>query len=362
MRIGELIGNRYKIQSFIGKGGMQEVYKAYDTIFERYVVLKEPIAPSAEKRFFSTAQLSAKIVHPNIALTLDYIPNDKHDYLVEEFIDGTDLEARLHEEFHYLDPHLTAWVFHSLAKGLAASHKLNINHRDLKPKNIMVSSDPGIKEIKITDFGIAKMAAAVIDDAVEGGEDTMVASSTVIGALAYMAPEIIDQKLAEHRGLPSDIWSLGAVVYRLMSGVPPFGEGLAAVHQILSQKLPSKESFVRGNIQFRALEEELWTIVSKCLAFDVHLRPSAEDLANELSMLCYTKQPRYRGRVYNYRAFTGSFGFLSRDNDEDVFLHGQNSYVRSVSNGQYHNFACYPGTPRNRAFPSVCIKTPLAQS
>jgi serine/threonine protein kinase len=188
---GDVIGGRYEIGSYVGAGGMQEVYRTFDKLLSREVALKVPKNKSAEKRFKRSAVVSARINHANVAKTLDYLEEGKRSYLIEEYIDGCDLGQILRDVIHVLDPLLVARLFHHLARGLAASHHAGVVHRDLKPSNIMVVGGNALTDVKITDFGIAKLAAEEIDEAVEGGDSSITASQTAIGALPYMAPEII---------------------------------------------------------------------------------------------------------------------------------------------------------------------------
>ena len=226
----DLVERRYKIKEFIGEGGMQFVYRATDLVLSRDVALKTPKDDSAEKRFHRSAIVSARVNHPNVAKTLDYfeIENGK-PYLIEELILGSDLDKAILSKSVCLDPFLVSKIFHYLSKGISASHHVGVIHRDLKPTNIMVSGEFQLESIKITDFGIAKMAAEEINDAAEGGEDTITTSKTVVGALPYMAPENI--KDPRNVTLKADIWSLGAMMYELLSGEKPFGSGLSAIRQ-----------------------------------------------------------------------------------------------------------------------------------
>jgi eukaryotic-like serine/threonine-protein kinase len=143
-------------------------------------------------------------------------------------------------------------VFHHLAKGLAASHHATVVHRDLKPSNIMVVDGELFNEVKITDFGIAKMAEEELI-AVEGGESSLTASNTAIGALPYMAPEMI--KSIRKAGAPADVWSLGAMVFELLSGQKPFGVGYRAVPAIMEAKVPPLPSMIKSNREKRYI---LW--------------------------------------------------------------------------------------------------------
>jgi serine/threonine protein kinase len=155
---GDVIRDRYKIIDNIGEGGMQFVYAARDRILKRKVALKTPKNDSAKKRFKRSAIVSARVNHPNVAKTLDYLEDNNRQYLIEELINGEDLDKAFLKKMKCLDPYLAARVFHYLAKGLAASHHAGVIHRDLKPTNIMVTDRFELTSIKITDFGIAKMA------------------------------------------------------------------------------------------------------------------------------------------------------------------------------------------------------------
>jgi serine/threonine protein kinase len=112
--------------------------------------------------------VSARVNHANVAKTLDYIEETQRANLIEEFILGKDLSRVLKENFARLDPLMAARVLHRLAKGLAASHHVGVVHRDLKPSNILAVGGERLEEVKITDFGIAKMAEEELAEAVEG--------------------------------------------------------------------------------------------------------------------------------------------------------------------------------------------------
>lgn len=313
---GDLIQGRYDIIENIGEGGMQIVYAAMDRVLHRKVALKTPKNDSAKKRFKRSAIVSARINHPNVAKTLDYLEDNNRQYLIEELIEGTDLDKALLKNTKFLDPYLGARVFHYLAKGLAASHHAGVIHRDLKPTNVMVTGGFQISEIKITDFGIAKMADQEIVEAVEGGEESISASSTVVGALPYMAPEAIDTP--KEVGTPADIWSIGAMMYELLTGEKPYGMGLKVIAKILEAKPPVFPTFMTSNAQFAPLSNQLIQIVLQCMQKDPSARPTADALVEQCGNLCYPIEPRCIGILREIRH--GSWGFIVVGG-EDVFFH-----------------------------------------
>jgi len=343
----DVINSRYQILGYIGAGGMQYVYKAFDSTTNREVAIKTPKDHTVEKGFHSSAVISAKVNHPNVAKTLDYFESKKKYYLVEELIEGQDLSKAILDKVDYLDPFLVSRILHHLAKGLAASHHAKVIHRDLKPTNIMVSGGFCLNEIKITDFGIAKMADEVIADAVEHGEATMSQSETVRGAIPYMAPEAINTP--KNVGEKADVWSIGAIAFELLSGKKPFGSGLRAVERILHAKLEKYPAFVTSNSQFSHLSEELIEIIGKCLQLDANARPTADELVRLCSQLCYPVSDRFIGivknRKYNY-GFIETFG-------PDVQYHNFSVYGKKPVNGERVVFSKYEGTPRDRAHPVI---------
>jgi eukaryotic-like serine/threonine-protein kinase len=353
-RGGEVLAERYVVDSSIGEGGMQQVYRATDRAFGRSVAVKVPKNASAERRFARSAQVSARVNHPHVAKTLDYFEEDGRPYLIEELIVGSDLGQLLEQQFVYLDPHLAAHLFHHLVTGLAAAHHAKVFHRDLKPSNVMVSADPGLSIVKITDFGIAKMAEEELNEAIEGGNDTITSSQTALGALPYIAPEMIDRP--REAGQPADVWALGAMLYHLVSGHAPFGRGLRIVPAILEAKLPDKPEPFAAYTQFSSLADDLWTIIQACLKKDPKERPSADKLVEICSGLCYADSARQEGRILNFGAFTGSFGFIRPTDGENVFFHQEGVYGSQPVAGLRVNFAVHPGSPRMRAYPVLALR------
>ncbi|MCH7778010.1 MAG: protein kinase [Gemmatimonadetes bacterium] len=347
---GDVVGGRYKVTRFIGEGGMQFVYEAADVNLRRDVALKAPKNTSAEKRFHRSAIVSARINHPNVAKTLDYIETEDRPYLIEELVDGSDLDKALLQKSKYLDPYLVARIFHHLSKGMAASHHVGVVHRDLKPTNVMVVGGFQIEATKITDFGIAKMADEELAEAAEGGTATITTSQTAVGALPYMAPEAIDTP--RNVGCPADVWSIGAMMYEILCGKKPFGTGLRAVHKIMEGKFPDVPKFVSINPQFAPLSNELVEIITSCLRRNPADRPTADQLVVKCGNLCYPVSKRYTGNIKLIKH--NSWGFIIHD-DGDVFFHFDSVYGQRPSLGSKVLFSKYSGGGAPRAHPIILL-------
>jgi serine/threonine-protein kinase len=350
-RTGDTVAGRYDVVEYVGAGGMQEVYRANDGVMIREVALKVPKNASAERRFKRSAMLSARVSHPNAAKTLDYLEYQGRPYLIEEFIDGEDLWA-LRERLPLMDPSLAAHLFHHMARGVAASHHVDVVHRDLKPSNIMVARNLTFSFVKITDFGIAKMSEEEIATAAEGGDESITGSQTMMGALPYMAPEMIQSPRTT--GKASDIWAIASVAYELLTGKKPFGKGLLAVPQIMNGPLPTPPAF---KPQFRGLGEALSEILKKCWERDPEKRPTADALVQMCGDLCYPLTPRAEGTLH-FKPFA-SAGFIGTPNG-DVFFHFASVYGQAPKVGDRVCFASFPGYPSPRAHPVIRMNVPEA--
>jgi|CZKS01.1.fsa_nt_gi serine/threonine-protein kinase len=181
-----------------------------------------------------------------------------------------------------------------------------------------------------------------------------------------MAPEVIeDHKKASK---PADIWALGALLHFFITGEPPYGVGLAAVPKILIASPPSPPSFFANAKQFRPLTEELWAIVTQCLSKAPNGRPTANELIELCSVLCYSSAPRKSGVIEGFRYNSGSWGTITGDDGQSVFFHADSGYTKvRLQKGQRVDFACFPGLPRPRAFPvlpmsSIIRRGPLRSS
>lgn len=350
LETGQVCGPRYRITSFLGEGGMQEVYAATDTTLNREVALKVPKNTAADRRFQRSAILSAKVNHPNIAKTLDYFEADERFYLVEELIRGSNL-AEFRQRVPRMDPYSCSHIIHHLAKGVAAAHHVDVVHRDLKPSNIMVDSTFQLDTIKITDFGIAKMAEQEMSEAAVT-EATLTSSHTMMGALPYLSPEMV--RKPKDAGLPADIWALGAITFELLTGDKPFGGGLTAVPAILDAKTPALPQRVTAKAQFRVHAEEIYAIIVQCLQKEPSSRPTADDLVVACERLCYQTAARCIGRINNYP--NSAYGFITPDlGGNQVFFHTESVYGDHPAVGDPVWYAPFDGSPRSRAHPVVRI-------
>lgn len=352
LRIGDLIGDRYTIEAELGRGGMQEVYRAQDGTLRRDVALKVPQDARAARKFRESAVFSAMVNHPNVAKTLDYFEDSNgRFYMAEELITGLNLKQVV-SSFERIDPHTAAHILHHLARGVAASHRVGVVHRDLKPSNIMVAGGLAFEGIKITDFGIARMAEHEVNEAVSGGEETTRASKTVMNALAYAAPEVVDSPRTASK--PADVWAIAAIAWEVLAGMPPFGRGLKAIKALASGKMPTLPGPVASHPQFGGLSREIYEVIMTCLNLDPAQRPTADELSTRCDAICYLSPVRELGRVANYPANT--FGFIRSDAGEQVFFHTRSVVgVRPPVDSRVW-FTKFAGDPRARAIPVVPLK------
>jgi serine/threonine protein kinase/Tol biopolymer transport system component len=212
---------RYKVLSLIGSGGMGEVYLARDGQLGRNVALKV-LKPNlshkqsdALERFMLEARSASALNHPNIITIYEIGEAEGSHYIASEFVDGKTLHERINRRSLSLTEMLTVAI--QIGEALAAAHSAGIVHRDIKPENIMVRDDG---YVKVLDFGLAKLTEYEMQMA-DVDADTLVATSPgiVMGTVSYMSPEQARGKTIDQR---TDIWSLGVVLYEMLTGERPF--------------------------------------------------------------------------------------------------------------------------------------------
>lgn len=216
MEIGKKLGGRYKIIRHIGSGGMANVYLGQDLILDRPVAIKVlrfdfRDNKDALRRFQREALSATQLIHPNIVGVYDVDEEDGLQYIVMEFIDGTDLKKYI-ERQGQVAPDKAIHIMHQVLSAVALAHKNRIIHRDIKPQNILIDNQD---RIKITDFGIA----------VALSETSITQTNTLLGSVHYLSPEQARGSMATSK---SDIYALGVVLYELLSGSVPF-DGESAV-------------------------------------------------------------------------------------------------------------------------------------
>jgi serine/threonine protein kinase len=215
--VGRVIADRYLVLALLGEGGMGRVYLGEHVKMNRQCAIKvmsPTLVNDAEslQRFAREASNAARILHPNVAAVFDYGESDKIIYLVMEYVDGESLSAILARE-GALEPRRAIDLARQIADGLHAAHELGIVHRDLKPDNVIIAHSRSGKEIpKVVDFGIAKALT-------EAPQDALTRSGLVIGTPEYMSPE---QLLGDPVDARADIYSLGCILYQMLTGTPAF--------------------------------------------------------------------------------------------------------------------------------------------
>ena len=231
--MSEYIGNRYKIVKLIGKGGMADVYLAYDEILKREVAVKILKADMADdemalERFKREAGAVTKLSHPNIVDVYDVGDDGDKHYIVMEYVKGYTLK-QLIKKRGPIPVREAVWVMRQLAGALMEAHRNNVIHRDVKSQNVLIKDDG---TVKLSDFGIA-----VANDAMQ-----ITHKNAVLGSVHYLAPELSRGKQAT---MQSDIYSLGIVFYELLTGDVPFkGETPVQVAlKHIKEEIPSVRRF-----------------------------------------------------------------------------------------------------------------------
>jgi serine/threonine-protein kinase len=260
---------RYAIQSELGRGAMGVVYKATDTVLERTVAVKtvnmaleRDGQDRYEARFYQEARAAGSLNHQNIVTIYDVGRSGDVAYMAMEFIEGVELRSLI-AEGKPLPVAQAVSIAAQVAEGLAYAHQHGVVHRDIKPANIMVVANG---PVKITDFGIARMRAS--------GDLTQ--TGMMLGSPKYMSPEQVIGKRADNR---SDLFSLGIILYEMLSGGAPFnGENVTALMYQIVNFAPPAPSAMNG-----AVPELLDYIVAKMLAKPLEERyQNAQDLARDL--------------------------------------------------------------------------------
>jgi eukaryotic-like serine/threonine-protein kinase len=274
--IGKTLAH-YEITSQLGKGGMGEVYRAHDSQLGRDVavkVLPEAFATNAERmeRFRREARVLASLNHPNIASLYGIEESGSGHALIMELVQGRTLAERIATEPIQLEEAVS--LARQISEAVAYAHERGVIHRDLKPANIMIT-ESGL--VKVLDFGLAKLAETTADAATDTATFLGTETGTVVGTIGYMSPEQLRGLPLDHR---SDLFSLGAVFYEMVTGARPFaGSSPTTVADAILHDQP------RDFVDSRA-PAKLKAIIRKLLEKDpAHRYGSAAEVIRELKDL-----------------------------------------------------------------------------
>jgi tRNA A-37 threonylcarbamoyl transferase component Bud32 len=279
--VGTLLSGRYRLDAQVGTGGMSTVFRAFDTVLERQVAIKlmhrEIASDSGQlERFRREARAVAQLNHPNIVGVIDAGEDENTPYIVFEFVEGQTLKERIRHFGRLEIAEAVAYAI-EIARALGAAHERGIVHRDVKPQNVLVDEE-GLA--KVTDFGIAR----TLD------QEGLTADGRVLGTTDYVSPE---QALGHPVTGQSDIYSLGIVLFEMLTGDVPFhGENQVAVAmKHVREELP--------DVQIRRPEvsSSLASLVDAMTSKDLDLRPDDDsDLIADLEEILAIETSR-GGRV-----------------------------------------------------------------
>src|ERR1044072_4326728 len=226
--IGTVLSGRYRLEAKLGSGGMSTVYLARDETLDRPVAVKVMHREMSEQedqlqRFRQEARAVAKLSHPNVVAVIDAGEDGGHPYIVFEYVEGETLKQRINRIGALGAQEALAYAI-EIARGPTVPHARNMVHRDIKPQNVLIDSEG---RAKLTDFGISRQLE----------QDGMTATGRVLGTTVYVAPE---QAMGHPVDQRSDVYSLGVVLYEMLTGQVPFAAdsqvGVAMKH--VNEELP----------------------------------------------------------------------------------------------------------------------------
>src|SRR4051794_26415975 len=264
---GRVFSNRYEIQRELAQGGMAEVYLARDQLLNRPVALKALFPeyarePSFVERFRREAQAAANLNHPNIVAIYDWGQESGTYFIVMEYVEGESLRDLIRSEAP-IEANTTAEIGAEIASALGFAHREGVVHRDVKPGNVLLTRNG---TVKVTDFGIARA----------GASDGLTQTGSVMGTATYFSPEQAQGQSVDGR---SDVYSLGIVLYEMVTGVAPFsGDSPVAVAYKHVQEEPTPPSQRNPDVP-----PDLENIILTAMAKDADLRyQTADDLRADL--------------------------------------------------------------------------------
>ena len=266
--LGRLVDGRYEVLSRIARGGMATVYLAIDRRLDREVALKVMHPHLAEgttgtefiARFRREARAAARLTHPGLVGVLDQGVDGETSYLAMEYVEGTNLRRRLADGPMAVGDALR--IVESVLEALAVAHRTGLVHRDIKPENVLIATD---ERIKVADFGLARAVTEV----------TATATGTVLGTVAYLAPELVARGATDAR---TDVYAVGILLYEMLAGTQPFtGETpIQIAYQHVHSDIPDVSAAVAW------LPQEIDELVGALAARDPSDRPADAGAALQL--------------------------------------------------------------------------------
>lgn len=296
---------RYLVEKELGRGGMGVVYLAQDPFIDRRVAIKVTQSPPADpkgleefqKVFFNEARTAGKLTHPHIVSVYDAAMEGGLCYLVMEYVDGPTLKEHCRRD-NLLSRQDVVEIIFQCAKALDYAHRNGVIHRDIKPSNIMISADGNVK---ITDFGIATAVGASEAPRADG----------VAGSVHYMAPE---QLRNEPRTPQSDLFSLGVVMYELLTGAKPFeaSTDYAVFFKIANEAPEPLENYRKDisepleQIVMKAIEKDLAKRYQSCGEMAADLSASFDRLRSKDEKITFEEKCNALKRIEFFRDFTSN--------------------------------------------------------
>lgn len=335
--------SHYRVLEKIGSGAMGDVFRARDERLGRDVALKVVRPASSDnpdhlRRFELEARAAAALNHPNIVAVYDVGVNEGTPYIVCELLEGKTLRQRLGEGA--LPVRLANNYALQIVQGLIAAHDRRIVHRDLKPENLFITSDG---RVKILDFGVAKLQSPT-DESGRSVQDltTVTRSGAIIGTVAYMSPEQLRGKAVDHR---SDIFSLGAILYEMVTGRRAFrGETEVDTITAVLREEPAELNLEKASIPLSYRQ-----VIAHCLEKEPENRfQSARDLGFALDTLAVASGSRVTRGAYTSRPARLIAGLLGAALLVTIFLLVRN--LRTASAPSYRRLTFEEGTVYSARF------------
>jgi serine/threonine-protein kinase len=307
LRRGSVFADRYEVIEGLGMGGMGRVYKVYDRNTSEKIALKliNPKTSSDNEtieRFSNELKIARKISHRNVCRMYDLGKVEGAHYITMEYVSGEDLKSMI-KMSKQLSVSTAISIATQVCEGLSEAHRMGVVHRDLKPSNIMVDKNGNAK---IMDFGIAQSLKT----------KGITGSDIVIGTPEYMSPEQVSGEDTDHR---SDIYSMGVILYKMVTGKVPF-EGDTALTIAFKHKTEQPIDPYKLNPH---LSQELSNLILKCMEKDKNRRPqSAEELFLYLERLERPGLPSHAMSDWKYSVAVLPFKNMSADPEQEYFCDG----------------------------------------